>query len=1101
MPSEFGGLMYDQALKGDQTVWWVFNDMGNEHTETGGNPIGLEVRAQAFALKNPQDVSYSTFYGYELINRSSSNLYEVHVGVFADVNIGYHLDDMIGSDVKRGLGYAYNGYLIDGSSPYFHYGANPPAVGIDFFQGPYMDPDGTDNPKYSMVNIGGEMVQVQNCDNSIHGQNFGNGVVDDERMGMQKFLHFYGDNSVQGVPNTAQEYYNYLRGLWRDGSSMLYGGNAHINSGAYGPECNYLFPGDSDPCNWGTGGLLPNGPVHWTEESVGNGPYDRRMLCSAGPFTLKAGAVNYITWGVPWARASTGGPEASVELLKYYDDKIQNLFDNCFRMIDGPDCPDIVARELDREIILFLSNRPNSNNYQFNYIGHDPLIVQRDGFVFDSLYRFEGFMVYQVKSADATFLDLKNPDKARLVAQCDVKNEITRIVNHYYDFETNSYSSVEEVNGANLGVASSFRILEDAFATGNDKRLVNNKKYYYTAIAYAHNEYEKYTTDPAYFFPGESSYYGQKTCFLTSSRNMSVITCIPQIPTPSNGGTILNSIYGMIPSITRIEGHGNGGNFLELTEESIDSIVLNWSMKTPTYKENSGPVCVKVVDPLNIKPGNYILKFDVTNLKIDSARWSLFLVDESDNVLYSWQSHKTIITENEQLLLELGLSVNIAQALAPGDLKHPSNGLISSEIVFADNANKWLAGVADIDGTSPYNWIRSGTTVDPNDPTLYDYDFPNFLDPDEHYEKIIGGTWAPYRLASRFTNGPAFSSAATQSLNRLENLYSVDIVFTPDKSKWSRCPVVETGEDAVLSVDNVSKLHIRKAPSVDKNGNPDGTGTGMGWFPGYAINVETGERLNVMFGESSWLAGENGNDMMFNPTSRYQTALGEIIWGGKHFLYVFGSLQSTTQELSPAYDEGEWVKEKLDNASNSSMRDVYQSVMWVSIPMLADGQTWLSNSVKISFRVSRPYKRHYGNSPLFTADTPQNDNWPLYRFSTHDFVADNDNSSIAESSLQLINIVPNPYYAHSEYEESVNERLVKIVNLPDQCTVSIFTVSGKLVRQFEKNEAYGIIEWDLKNQYGQLISGGMYLIHVNAPGIGERTLKWFGSMRMSMKSF
>jgi hypothetical protein len=39
-------------LKGDQTIWWVFNDKGNVHTETGGESIGLEIRAQAFAFLN-----------------------------------------------------------------------------------------------------------------------------------------------------------------------------------------------------------------------------------------------------------------------------------------------------------------------------------------------------------------------------------------------------------------------------------------------------------------------------------------------------------------------------------------------------------------------------------------------------------------------------------------------------------------------------------------------------------------------------------------------------------------------------------------------------------------------------------------------------------------------------------------------------------------------------------------------------------------------------------------------------------------------------------------------------------------------------------------
>ncbi|HRU62337.1 MAG TPA: hypothetical protein P5565_12775, partial [Bacteroidia bacterium] len=39
------------------------------------------------------------------------------------------------------------------------------------------------------------------------------------------------------------------------------------------------------------------------------------------------------------------------------------------------------------------------------------------------------------------------------------------------------------------------------------------------------------------------------------------------------------------------------------------------------------------------------------------------------------------------------------------------------------------------------------------------------------------------------------------------------------------------------------------------------------------------------------------------------------------------------------------------------------------------------------------------------------------------------------------------------------------------------------------------LEWDLKNTKGIPVASGMYIIHVEAPGIGERTLKWFGVMR------
>lgn len=39
------------------------------------------------------------------------------------------------------------------------------------------------------------------------------------------------------------------------------------------------------------------------------------------------------------------------------------------------------------------------------------------------------------------------------------------------------------------------------------------------------------------------------------------------------------------------------------------------------------------------------------------------------------------------------------------------------------------------------------------------------------------------------------------------------------------------------------------------------------------------------------------------------------------------------------------------------------------------------------------------------------------------------------------------------------------------------------------------LEWDLKNQSKVPVSSGVYIIHVEAPGIGETVLKWMGVMR------
>jgi len=39
------------------------------------------------------------------------------------------------------------------------------------------------------------------------------------------------------------------------------------------------------------------------------------------------------------------------------------------------------------------------------------------------------------------------------------------------------------------------------------------------------------------------------------------------------------------------------------------------------------------------------------------------------------------------------------------------------------------------------------------------------------------------------------------------------------------------------------------------------------------------------------------------------------------------------------------------------------------------------------------------------------------------------------------------------------------------------------------------VEWDLKNQRAVPIASGIYLIHIDAGDLGERTIKWFGITR------
>ncbi|MDG1146828.1 MAG: T9SS type A sorting domain-containing protein, partial [Crocinitomicaceae bacterium] len=101
------------------------------------------------------------------------------------------------------------------------------------------------------------------------------------------------------------------------------------------------------------------------------------------------------------------------------------------------------------------------------------------------------------------------------------------------------------------------------------------------------------------------------------------------------------------------------------------------------------------------------------------------------------------------------------------------------------------------------------------------------------------------------------------------------------------------------------------------------------------------------------------------------------------------------------------------------------------------------------------------------------------------------------SALDLINVVPNPYYAYSQYERNRLDTRVKITNLPERCTVNIYNTQGKLVKSFKKDSPSTFIDWLLVNNKNIPVTSGVYLIHVSAEGVGEVIVKSFVSMRQT----
>lgn len=1090
-------------ILGDQYIWWVFNDMGNVKGQTQTNAIGMEVQTSSFAFSTKDYLNDASFVFYKLINRGTLTLFDTYMATWTDADLGYAFDDYIGCDTARSLGILYNATQTDGVGSPTDYGSQVPMIGVDFFIGPK-------RRTYSPT-----------------GQHVGpNGRYDEDTLGMTVFNYFNnGPTTPVSDPQNGLEIYRVMTGYNRVGDRLRMDMGSGPTSSGYnaGPETSYVFWGEPDAAKGES----------WSECSLGTKSGDRRFVHSSGPFTLEAGGItNDIIIGACWVPNVGGCPKGGFSRIRAADDAIQDLFDNKFRTIEGPEAPRMVVREMDRSLVFYLMNDPVSTNYreQFGYSDSAKYRVSTprtrreatdSSNMGDSLYRFEGYRVFQLRTKNITasqIFDEKgevDPNNAVEVFQTDIKNGVGTIYNYTPDPSRGplAIQTSTKVSGKDSGLRHSFQLATDAFATGVDPRFVNYKNYYFVAIAYAYNNYTDYThegRDTAQMMPYLESAHG------AGGR---VIPIIAAMPNPANGdmGTVLNSAYGTGVIIKRLEGIGNGGIETSFDEETEAQALTgpNYQASQPTYVAGAGPVKVKVVDPRKVVGAEWELYIEGTPVSNDTiaglnpARTNWRLQNSAGVVIFS---ERNILNTNEQILEDYGLSVDIVNAGRPGDSGVNRNGVIASTITYADVSKTWLGGVQDAEEVNPRNWIRAGRYANPDGATCNYGDqgvtatTSANVDENQDFETLLSGstpntgTWAPVILAAPASTNEADCGSGVQGpgMNHpLQRLPGVDIVFTSDRTKWTRVLVLELQASSSLAEGNAGRLRPRSHRSwtgdVDGNGRPiystDASDTAMSWFPGYAINQETGDRLNIVMGEDSYLKADNGDDLIWNPTDRVLSSNGNVVFGGKHYIYVQNS----------RYDENASFKESLTNGITK-----WFEFAWVGLPTLMTGRTLLPlkdglipTETRVRLRVTRPYGRYIPDGVAL-----RNNGYPLFTFSTRDLVSksltdvDNAWNRDKDGLLKQIHITPNPYYGYTPYEESRLETKVRIINLPRRATIYIYAVDGTLIRTLTKDNAnQSYVDWDTRNAKGLAIASGMYLFHVKADGIGETTLRWFGAFR------
>ena len=105
------------------------------------------------------------------------------------------------------------------------------------------------------------------------------------------------------------------------------------------------------------------------------------------------------------------------------------------------------------------------------------------------------------------------------------------------------------------------------------------------------------------------------------------------------------------------------------------------------------------------------------------------------------------------------------------------------------------------------------------------------------------------------------------------------------------------------------------------------------------------------------------------------------------------------------------------------------------------------------------------------------------------------NKTLASTSMDKIAVVPDPYVATATWEPKHfysaggrGERKIYFIHLPQKCTIRIYTIRGELVNRIEHDNPMddGSESWNLRTGEGMDISYGIYIYHIDAPGVGQK---------------
>ncbi len=275
-------------------------------------------------------------------------------------------------------------------------------------------------------------------------------------------------------------------------------------------------------------------------------------------------------------------------------------------------------------------------------------------------------------------------------------------------------------------------------------------------------------------------------------------------------------------------------------------------------------------------------------------------------------------------------------------------------------------------------------------------------------------------------------------------------------------------------------------------------------FDGLAITVINDTSVTLIDSLTGWLIGKSNLVMQTFPDP---TPIRGIPWPADYELTFYDEFVDTCYIQSPPLYRRFPVKFKVWNKTEQKYskiavqdRDGSQSLSTGDVIQILEFKDRIISPANVRFAWNITY-----NSPLDPNATPEppkaGDKYIITTtkpFKTGDkFVvtskAATSDNELAKSQLSKIDVVPNPYLGAAAWEKrNLNttgrgERKIDFINLPQKCTIRIYTLSGQLIKTLHKDSGYldGTVSWNLITDDGMEAAYGVYVYHVEAPGIGE----------------